>query len=212
MSVDEGFIDNSYYGLTPGEIKTVDRPLPGYRVEVITADGRIGSYADDGHTPVAHCDLRYRYHARTLWDMAKMISYMANNPALTHDPTCEHCGHRIVRSLSELADFIALVGESKERENSFMNYEHPKFRTGYVAFVECAVPAGGTIGDRSRRNSELAGTIRADRLQLGKTVILPRYFGKRDQRPAARLIRRRYGVTVKMPDMDEMTYINGYMS
>lgn len=212
MQTMQEYIDDCYYNTERGSLYELGVALPGYRIEEVTADGHIGSYGDDRLTPVAHCDPRYRVKARSLLEMVQMMQYRAASPALTHDPGCNHCGHRIVRSLKELAEFAAVVGESKEWENSFMNYDHPIFRTGYFAVVECMVPAGGFIADRSRENSEIPGTIRTDRLALGKTVILPRYFGKRDQRPVAKLIRRRYGVKVKQPDTDDMTLINGFMS
>lgn len=201
----------SRYELSPGQITTLDRPLKGYRIEQVAADGLIGYYKPNGLTPVAHCDPRYRHAAKTISDVLSMNAYMAANPALTHDPSCTYCGHRIVRSLKELADFVAFVAASHEAQNSFMNHAQATRSGSYFAVVECTVPAGGAIAHRNLEDQELPGTIRADRLQLGTTVTMPRYFGRLDQTVTALRTGSRYQVKVRQPDIGDLDLINSFM-
>lgn len=197
----------SAYDIQPGEVRTLGQPLRGYRIETITGKGKIGDYGTTGLTPVAHHDPRYRHSAGSLSDIFRMMDYMRNTPAITHDHDCTFCGHRIVRSLKELASFVAVVAGSHAAADSFLNHEHRDHRKSFFAIVECEVPAGGTIAYRNLEDQEITGTIRADRLQLGKKIILPRYYGKRDQSPVASLIEDLYGVEIHQPDTDDISLI-----
>lgn len=204
------YIDDCYDNTVPGSLFELGVALPGYRIELVTADGRIGSYRDGGITPVAHCDLRYRHKARNLLEMMNMLQYRASSPALTHDRDCTYCGHRIVRSLKELTDFVAHVAEAKNQQTLFLNHAYYAGTGKYLAVVECSVPAGGLITHRNLKDHELPGTIRTNQLELGGTVYLPRFFGATDQRPVAQRIRERYGVKVRQPNKDALTLINSF--
>jgi hypothetical protein len=137
---------------------------------------------------------------------------MEEHPAISHDPDCPHCGHRIVRSLRELAEYIMAVARSGIIQSTFMNHEkHNSAGVGF-AISECFVPAGGTIAYRNLANAELQGTLRADQLQLGERVHLPKVFGTEDQTQLALYIRFTHrGVKPVLHNTDALALVSSYL-
>lgn len=204
--IDQYLIDSSYYGAEDGELYTAREPIPGYRLEQVTPAGKIGYYDTGGYTPIAGC-ASYRYpHQSILRNLLPPV------PAL-HDPCCT-CGHRIMRSLGELASFVASAAESQGWQNLFLNRAYHGAAAPKVAIVECLVPDGAVVTARQVSDApgslgDVPGTLRTDRLQLGRTVWLPRQGTRTEQRATAKSIRERYpDVRVRQPDTDALGFIN----
>ncbi len=205
MNLSQQWIDECYELPKPGKLMDVFTPLPGFRMDSVLPDGRIGSFRDSGLTPQAVC------HSTLATFRTPFGSSYAD--ALTHNPKCS-CGYRIVRSKRNLAEFAVHVAES-QMEGSMSIFLNHAFSTAAgdtsgLVVVECSVPEGATIAYRCVEDEEMPGTIRTNRLQLGKRAYMPRWVGGVDQKPLAKLIRNRYGLRVTLTDEDALSFINSF--
>lgn len=189
------------FDIPEGELWELERDLPGYRFETVYPDGRIGYYPRDKTTDIATC-LNHPESTR--------FPFQPRPPAF-HEMPCT-CGHRIVRSKKELADFAVHVAASPAAGSMsvYLNHAFGEIHGGTtgLALVKCFAPAGSLITHRNLDDEELPGTIRTDQLRLGKSVYMPRWLGDMDQLPFAARVRDYYGdvrVTVSAQDGLEFT-------
>lgn len=85
-----------YEAVRDGELWPIRKPIPGFRVEPLNADGSIRGYGEDGLRPQA---VHYR-------NSGSRFLRSSNPPAPAHDPECTACGYHLCADLDTLARYM----------------------------------------------------------------------------------------------------------
>lgn len=153
------------------------KPLPGWRVDRVYADGTIADYKND--------------RTRTGRRLRPTPRFVPLDPAIEHRTDCL-CGYRIMRDVYVLLQYVLLAEKSAPGVN---------FRAGISSPSESLVLTR-TLGFGLAENSKdptdpTDDTIRVSKTQIAE-VFLPRdYLGNPVPDGLAQKIRRKYGVTVR---------------